>query len=350
MNGKPTSIKLSVPGIDTPTQIGRVGGDQSAVVALDAADQALIGLLLGDGRLSNRALAASIGMSEATVAVRLRRLVADGVLVFTSILDWEAVGYEWFAIVKINAEGHSAREVADKVALLPECLAAAVVFGSVDVLAYFLLEDREALRRLLDDDLAGIDGIAKVSLDLATESFVTTTGRNTFIARNMPALVLPKPRIPLDGIDVGLIEALLADGRRSSRQIGRDLGVSEGTIRSRMARLTAARLIKVVAMVDPLALGMVGAIAEVGLRVRRNAVSSLIGELLHIPEVVFGATTVGTVDVTVAVAAPSRSELLQIVLDRIRVIDGVQSTETLEMVDIVRFMPYLKRINETGAP
>jgi DNA-binding Lrp family transcriptional regulator len=338
-------IKLSVPGIDTRTGLGGTAAQAEPLASVDATDQKLISLLLADGRLGNRALAMETGISEATVAVRLRRLVADGVLVFTAIVDWEVAGYEWFAIAKINADGHSARDVAERIALLPECLAASVVFGSVDVLAYFLLEDRAALRALLDDELASIDGIAKVSLDLATESFVTTTGRNSFIARNMPALVLPRPRISLDGVDVGLIEALLTDGRRSSRQIGRDLGVSEGTIRTRMARLTNARLIKVVAMVNPLALGMVGAIAEVGLRVRRKAVNSLISELVKIPEVVFGATTVGTVDVSVAVAAPSRSDLLQIVLDRIRVIDGVQSTETLEMVDLVRFMPHMKRIN-----
>jgi hypothetical protein len=31
------------------------------------------------------------------------------------------------------------------------------------------------------------------------------------------------------------------------------------------------------------------------------------------------------------------------VLDRIRALDGVRATETLEMVDVVKFVPYFKR-------
>jgi DNA-binding Lrp family transcriptional regulator len=337
------AFQLAVPAVVTRHHRDQVRAAPDALPTLDDVDTGMINLLLEDGRLSNRALALEVGVSEATVGSRLRRLVLDGVLVFTTIIDWEAAGYEWFAIVKINVEGRPARAVAEDVAFLRDCTAASVVFGSVDILAYFLLEDRQAIHHLVAQELGGIPGIAKVSVDLATESSVTVFGRNTFLARNVPPLSLPHPAIPLDELDIKLLETLLQNGRMSSRQIGRDLGVSEGTIRARTSRLTQARLLKVVAMVDPLAIGAAGVIADVGLRVRRDCVSSVMQELLKLPEVVFAAVTVGTVDVSVAVAAASRVQLLEIVLDRIRALDGVRATETLEMVDVVKFVPYFKR-------
>lgn len=342
-------IELSGPPVDTHHHREQVRAVPEALPVLDDVDRRMIKLLLDDGRLSNRALATEVGVSEATVGSRLRRLVSSGVLLFTTIIDWEAAGYEWFAIVKINVEGRPARAVAEDVGSLRGCTAASVVFGSADVLAYFLLEDRAAIHRLVDAELASIPGIFELSIDLATESSVTAFGGNTFLARKVPPLRVPRPVIPLDDLDVGLLEALLEDGRKSSRQIGRDLGVSEGTVRARMSRLAQARLMKVVAMVDPLATGAAGEIAEVGLRVRRDAVGSVMQELLKIPEVVLAAVTVGTVDVSVAVAAASRVQLIEVVLDRIRSLDGVRATETLEMVDVVKFVPYFKRFGENSS-
>jgi DNA-binding Lrp family transcriptional regulator len=338
------SVTLLAPSSRTLHHQDQVSASPESLPAIDDIDNQLIALLLDDGRLGNRALAAKVGVSEATVGIRLRRLVAHGVLVFTTLVDWEAAGYEWFAIARIAVEGRSPSAVADDLATLSGCIAASVVFGSVDVLAYFLLEDREDIHRLVDEDLARVEGIATFNLDLATESFITKFGGNTFLAKKVPALRLPSPSVPLDELDVGLLEQLLKDGRKASRQIGRELGVSEGTIRARMSRLSQARLLKPVAMIDPLATGAAGVIADVGLHVRRDAVSRVIEQLLEIPEVVFAAVTVGSVDIAVAVAAPSRVQLLEIVLDRIRGLDGVRSTETLEMVNVVQFVPYFKRL------
>jgi DNA-binding Lrp family transcriptional regulator len=341
----PRSVVVRVPdalkAISAPARIG----DPATIVTIDSTDRQMINLLLADGRMSNRALATALKLSEVTVGIRLRRLVTDRILVFTALMDWEAVGYEWFALARINVEGRPPRHVAEDVSTIPNCISASVVFGSVDVLAYFLVQDRNALHELMDSALAKIDGIAKLSVDLATETHVTPFGRSTFLAQRVTDLTLPAPSLPLDTVDVGMIEALVADGRRSSRQIGRELGVSEGTIRARLARLNQAGMLSVVAMVNPLAIGMAGVVADVGLRVRRDAVSTVAEKLRQIREVVLVAVCVGTVDISVAIAAASRAELLDVVLDSIRGLDGVRATETLEMVDVVRFIPFFKRLD-----
>ena len=48
----------------------------------------------------------------------------------------------------------------------------------------------------------------------------------------------------LDEIDTAIINSLLEDGRKSFRQISREINVSTPTVKSRFQKLTAMRLIK----------------------------------------------------------------------------------------------------------
>src|SRR5204862_6393925 len=65
--------------------------------------------------------------------------------------------------------------------------------------------------------------------------------------------VTPARRV--DDLDRRIIEALQENGRESFRGIAARLGVSEGTIRARYARLTSEGILQVVAVTNPLGLG-----------------------------------------------------------------------------------------------
>jgi Lrp/AsnC family transcriptional regulator, regulator for asnA, asnC and gidA len=56
--------------------------------------------------------------------------------------------------------------------------------------------------------------------------------------------------IPLDAIDHKIIETLGIDARVSNREIGRALGLTEGTIRTRLKRLLDNRVIQVAAITN----------------------------------------------------------------------------------------------------
>ncbi len=62
-------------------------------------------------------------------------------------------------------------------------------------------------------------------------------------------------QMPLDATDERILEALQDDGRRSFRNIAREIGVSEGTVRTRVRRLEAAGALRFLAFVDPSQLG-----------------------------------------------------------------------------------------------
>src|SRR5262249_49532383 len=155
----------------------------------------------------------------------------------TCVSDWEAAGYSWCAVVCIKVEGRPPRAVADEIAQFPEVFGLALVHGRFDLVVHIFLLDRDELHAVMKERLAAIPGVRQLSLNFITDVVGFGTGTTTSFVGELPPLDFPAPRVPLDEIDLGLIEALAKDGRQSNREVGRQLGVSEGTIRSRLRRL-----------------------------------------------------------------------------------------------------------------
>jgi DNA-binding Lrp family transcriptional regulator len=303
----------------------------------------MIDHLLLDGKVTNRDLAQRVGISESAASVRIRKLIDAGVLVFTTLIDWEVAGFEWFIVCRIKTRIRARADVAKDVGNLPGCEAVAVVLGSHDILGYFLATDRSELNGIIDA-LYGIDGIAVLDVELATETAVSAQGRQLFLAVDAPPIRLPSPRIELDDLDIALLQALVDDGRQSSRSVARAFGVSEGTIRARTVRLYRAGLAQVVAMVEPVALGMAGVIASLSIRVDRGYLNSALAALMEMPNVVFGARCIGNFDLHLTVTSADPQELMEFVGTTVQSVEGVLETDTLLFVDALRFSPYLKRL------
>src|SRR6202035_378452 len=230
---------------------------------------------------------------------------------------------------RIRTRARPPRDVAQDISALPQCDAVAVSVGSYDVLAYFLVPSLAELRDVTNE-LATIDGVSDLDIDLAIETTVPQYGRQLFLSRNAPPIRLPAPRIDLDDIDIAVMQQLIDDGRQSSRAIARSLDVSEGTVRARTSRLIQSGLIRVMAMVEPVALGLIGVIASISIRADRAQLQYIHHELGAVPNVVFTAVCLGSWDLRVTVTATTAYQLMQIV-GTIQAIDGVTATDAMLM-------------------
>ena len=132
------------------------------------------------------------------------------------------------------------------------------------------------------------------------------------------------PARRVDELDRKIIEALQDNGRESFRRIAGRLGVSEGTIRARYARLTSEGILQVVAVTNPLGLGFDQAL--VGVKTN-GAPSEIADEISRWPEADYVVVTAGQFDIVVEVVASDRGELLELT-NRMRALPGVASTET----------------------
>ena len=137
----------------------------------------------------------------------------------------------------------------------------------------------------------------------------------------------PRSRpIALDDVSKAIIEQLQEDGRRSYAEIGKAVGLSEAAVRQRVQKLTESGVMQVVAVTDPMQLGFFRQ-AMVGIRVTGDS-RAVAERLAEIPAVDYVVLTAGSFDVLAEVVCEDDDDLIELLNQRIRRIDGVQSTET----------------------
>ena len=137
----------------------------------------------------------------------------------------------------------------------------------------------------------------------------------------------PRSRpIALDEVSKAIIEQLQEDGRRSYAEIGKAVGLSEAAVRQRVQKLTESGVMQVVAVTDPMQLGFYRQ-AMVGIRVTGD--SRVVAErLAEVAAVDYVVLTAGSFDILAEVVCEDDDDLIELLNQRIRRIDGVQSTET----------------------
>lgn len=136
----------------------------------------------------------------------------------------------------------------------------------------------------------------------------------------------------LDETDVGIIEELNEDGRRSFAAIARNLGLSEATVRSRFARMARRGVTQVVLVADALALGLV--FAEVGVRVRGAPVRQVVAALEDVPEIDYIAVCTGSFDLILEIVCLDNDHMLQVLEEHVRPAKGVDTIETFTILDV----------------
>jgi Lrp/AsnC family transcriptional regulator for asnA, asnC and gidA len=140
--------------------------------------------------------------------------------------------------------------------------------------------------------------------------------------------------IGLDSIDARIITHLQDDGRRPYTAIARDLGISEASVRQRVARLLKRKVIRIVATSSPLDLGLLS--AQIEIRVAGDRLKQAASEIASLPEVAFVGICAGRFDLTVGVVCRDREDLFDLLVDRIRPIPGILEAEVLLMLKVLK--------------
>lgn len=130
----------------------------------------------------------------------------------------------------------------------------------------------------------------------------------------------------LDDVSKAIIEQLQEDGRQSYATIAKHVGLSEAAVRQRVQRLLDSGVMQIVAVTDPLQVGFRRQ-AMIGIRVDGD-LTSVADSLSGMREVDYVVTTAGSFDLLAEVVCEDDDQLLELLTKRIRVLPGVQSTET----------------------
>jgi len=126
---------------------------------IDVTDKIILEMLQDDARTAYRKIAEKAGVSEATVLVRVRKLLEKGVIKrFTALISPELVGKGLTAFVLINTSPKRLQSVLSVLNGMDEVYEAYDVTGTYYAIAKIRTEEREKLAEVIDK-IGQIEGV-----------------------------------------------------------------------------------------------------------------------------------------------------------------------------------------------
>lgn len=127
---------------------------------LDQTDRDIVERLSVDARVSNREIAEQLGVTEGTVRARVKRMQDEKLIRITAVTNIErfkdaALAYIW---IEVERSGQT-REVARKLAGIPELGFVGVMLGRADILAITMVRNAEHLAEFVHKRLGVIEGV-----------------------------------------------------------------------------------------------------------------------------------------------------------------------------------------------
>src|SRR5690242_21567838 len=113
----------------------------------------------------------------------------------------------------------------------------------------------------------------------------------------------------IDDVSKAIIEQLQVDGRRSYAEIGKAVGLSEAAVRQRVQKLTEAGVLQIVAVTDPIQVGLHRQ-AMIAIQTSGD-IEAISAALTDIREVVYIVVVAGSVDILAEVVVADDEHLLR---------------------------------------
>lgn len=145
-----------------------------------------------------------------------------------------------------------------------------------------------------------------------------------------------EPQDRLDELDRQIVRTLQKNGRTSNTDIARALGVTETTIRKRIAQLLEEDMMTIVAVPTPKAVG--GSVsALIGLSVSLRAIHEVSQRLRACREVRYVGMSAGRHDIMIEIFAQDQESLLEFITETLGAIEGITNVETSLILKVVKF-------------
>jgi DNA-binding Lrp family transcriptional regulator len=142
-------------------------------VDLDRYDLAILDALQSDGRISNRELADTVGLSPAPCWRRLRALEKQGVISrYTALLDPRLLGLPIVAFAHISMVNHRAGTVSsfiDAITQAPEVLECYMTSGEYDYMLKVVASDMAAYESFLSNVVMQLPSVRTVNTSFALQ-------------------------------------------------------------------------------------------------------------------------------------------------------------------------------------
>ncbi len=146
---------------------------------------------------------------------------------------------------------------------------------------------------------------------------------------------MPPRKYTLDQLDYDIIRALHADARLSASEIARQTGANERTVRKRIDRLVGEGIIRLTAILNPLAFGYITA-ADILLDADPAHEAEILQTLMSMPEITYLAFGQGNTEMSIEARFKDNDALREFIRHTLPAIPGLTVTRYALVPRILR--------------
>ncbi|WP_077148096.1 Lrp/AsnC family transcriptional regulator [Sphingopyxis sp. KK2] len=128
----------------------------------DAIDRQITGLLHEDGRTSNRAIGRQLGLSEAAIRKRLKRLTDNGLITYGLLIDVAATNMQVFGWMYLEVHPAHLGAAYKAIGEMERSSSCAMKTGNYNLIAHMYAKDQRAMTATIED-MYRIEGVTRVT-------------------------------------------------------------------------------------------------------------------------------------------------------------------------------------------
>jgi DNA-binding Lrp family transcriptional regulator len=298
---------------------------------MDDIDHAIIEALSEEGRLTNKAVAQRIGLSEALVANRLRALIAAKAV---RIVARRRASADPDTVLTAILQLHlSAPDQAEAVTEVLEALDAVFIVYETsrrpEICAYARVRSAAELDQLGLQLAERAPGIAQLNV---LPFLKIHRLRRAIVSLEHP----PAPRPRAGDLQDALVAELELDGRQPISVLARKLGLSQTATRYRLEKLLREGTVEIKLLADARALGY-AVWADIRVSLVPGQIHSAIALLSRHPDVISVAHISGPANLLVFVVARSVVDLDAFVREQIRTLAGLHDFAIMRVPRVLKY-------------
>lgn len=302
----------------------------------DDVDLKVLHALQLDGRAPFSTIAEVIGVSDQTVARRYARLRSTkNVRVVGRTNPLRVRETSWF--VRVRCSPGSAMAVGDALARRPETSWVKLTSGGTEIVAVVRAPAHGDSPTLLLEKLPRTRDVLDVSANCLLHMFfggpqgVVDALTDDQVARLRPPPSRDSPAVELSDVDRRILRVLADDGRAELAELVRMSGLSQTTLRRRLAELRASDALYFDVDIDYQRLDM-DSQTILWLTINPRDLKEAGDALATHPEVTFAAATTGTTNVFANILCSDAPSLFEYLTTKIAALPSLESVESAPVI------------------
>ncbi|MSQ14236.1 MAG: Lrp/AsnC family transcriptional regulator [Dehalococcoidia bacterium] len=133
---------------------------------MDELDRRIVAILQADGRASNAKIARAVAVSEGTIRRRLKRLIQQGLITVTAVVEPSKLGFQTEAIIGVQVDPNRLDVAATDLSKFHEVSQVSIATGAYDLFAWVNVRNADELGTFLKTKVGSVTGVRR------TETFV----------------------------------------------------------------------------------------------------------------------------------------------------------------------------------